>query len=550
MEIPREISAAEVDRPKMAPGEAASGETAVAAFGAEMEQTSFYGARQELVLQGAQDRVDASYAEAKIQERFEQEAEKYRLGLKGDYRNYAKQALLDRDAIQKEIQEDPILKNNPRLQSIIAPHFEHYAGHFQGVINTKYAVDLQQDGYVKHDHKIKELGQQASMIPAGPGRDAIFKEMDAVSNDFVKSNLLNPVHANLLVENEKKNVQEGYLLNLGKSNNPIDIQKAIDLAESKSSTDTDNIDPKSLAQMAGEFRSHLEVVKNKVDNETAMNTALGLMKNHHGDPSLALTELDSNTDMQKAMGANTYQKTRQLLRDHIEDTKEQQEHESGNISKDIMDKVKSGKLGEALHALDQNRDKMTKSDYEVMSNAITSEKKYLRMERREVDRDAREKRRDKGDEIFGTLMTDLMSGKKLNSVHDIYSQVPKGLSAEHANMLAAINDGKKDADFKLGTDVINDAFNNKILDATQRGKAMIDLQARQAKENLSGKALIDAANEIVHPHVEHWYNNLLDKVAGQGTKENQPAPIKSKSGKDMWKWPDGSFHYSPPPEKQ
>ena len=310
MEIPREISAAEVDRPKMAPGEAASGETAVAAFGAEMEQTSFYGARQELVLQGAQDRVDASYAEAKIQERFEQEAEKYRLGLKGDYRNYAKQALLDRDAIQKEIQEDPILKNNPRLQSIIAPHFEHYAGHFQGVINTKYAVDLQQDGYVQHDHKIKELGQQASMIPAGPGRDAIFKEMNAVSNDFVKSNLLNPVHANLLVENEKKGVQEGYLLNLGLSKNPVDSQKALDIIDSKDMANKDNIDPLKLQDIRARIEDHktrTEGLIEKKQTDLTVNAAVANAKQNFSvgqfvNYDQALKQYETDKDFQKQIG--------------------------------------------------------------------------------------------------------------------------------------------------------------------------------------------------------------------------------------------------------
>jgi hypothetical protein len=547
LEIPREVSAAEVDRPKMAPGEAASGEASVAAFGAEMEQTSFYGARQELVLQGAQDRVDASAVKSQIEDELETKAEAYQT--KPDYWNYQKYAAQDIEDLKKTIGENERIKDNPRLQSIISPYLEERGTHFKHVINAKYLGDLQKDGVVKLGGELNQLMHEASQFPAGKDRDDKFEEMDMVARDFQLSHLINPETVNKMLEGREKNVQESYITSKIGSQKPDEIKQGLDLLKGNNK-DTDKIDPEKKAIMTEKGEDRLEKVQNKVDNNNAMNVALGLIQSNHGDADLALAEFDKNIELQKQMGANTYQKTRQLLRDHIEDTKEKQEHESGNISKDIMDKIKSGKLGEALHALDQNRDKMTKSDYEVMSNAITSEKKYLRMERREVDRDAREKRRDKGDEIFGTLMTALMSGKKLNSVHDIYSQVPKGLSAEHANMLAAINDGKKDADFKLGTDVINDAFNNKILDATQRGKAMIDLQARQAKENLSGKALIDAANEIVHPHVEHWYNNLLDKVAGQGTKENQPAPIKSKSGKDMWKWPDGSFHYSPPPEKQ
>jgi hypothetical protein len=545
-EIPRSIDATPVDRPKMAPGEASQGEASVAALGAQMEQTAFYGAHVEEILQNAQDRVDASHLDAKYRDLFKAKEE----GLdKVSYRDYPKYAQESIDDITKEFQNDPIAKDNPRLQSLVSPRFEDHSRTFQHATHLRYVKELQQDGYAQYDTEMAKYEQDASKIPAGPGRDAIFKEMDVKSQDFVKSNLLNPEIVNRRLQAREKNVQEGWVLNLTRSQNPLDIQHGIDVLNAKESTDTDKIDPEKKSILSGQAEDRLEKVKNKVDNETAMNTALGLMKDNHSDPSLALAALNADTEMQKAMGANTYQKTRQLLNDHIEDTKRQQEEVSGKISKDIMDNIKGEKLGNAQQMLDQNRDKMTKGDYEVMSNAITSEKKYIRSEGREIARDARDKRREKGDEIFGSLMTKMMNGEKFNSVKDIYSQVPKGLSSEHANLLASINDGKKDADFKLGTDVINDAFNNKILDAGARGKALIDLQARQAKENLTGKALIDAANEIVHPHVEHWYSNLLDKIAdhGQG-KQTQSTPIKSKSGKDMWKWSDGSYHYSP--EKQ
>jgi hypothetical protein len=413
--------------------------------------------------------------------------------------------------------------------------------------------ELQQDGYAQFDKEMGKYEQDAAQLPAGPGRDAIIKEMDAKAQDFVKSNLLNPDIVNRRLQAREKNVQESYITNLTGGNNPVDIQHGIDILNAKDSTDTDKIDPEKKAIMKEKAEEHLEKVQNKVDNEKAMNVALGLIQSNHGDADLALAEFNKNTDLQKAMGANTYQKTRQLLKDHIEDTKEQQEHESGNISKDIMDKVKSGKLGEALHALDQNRDKMTKSDYEFMSNAITSEKKYMRSEKREKDRDAREIHRNQGDEIFGRLMTDMLNGKELDDIKDIYSQVPKGLSAGQAKMLQDINDGKKDPSFKQATNVVEDAFKSGMIDANKKGKILLDLNQKRTNENLTGDDLIEAATKMVKPHVEHWYTGLLDHAMDDFkgvNKKTPPAPIKDKFGKDYWKWPDGSYHYSPPPEQK
>ena len=64
-EIPRDIDAQPVERPKIDPAKDSMGARAVEGFADTVEQTAFYGAHQMAILQGAQDRVDASHLEAK-----------------------------------------------------------------------------------------------------------------------------------------------------------------------------------------------------------------------------------------------------------------------------------------------------------------------------------------------------------------------------------------------------------------------------------------------------------------------------------------------------
>ena len=372
MEIPREISAAEVDRPKMAPGEAASGETAVAAFGAEMEQTSFYGARQELVLQGAQDRVDASALEAKYRDMYETKAE----GLdKVPYRDYQKYAQQSIDEVTKEFQNDPIAKDNPRLQSLFSPHLEDYARTFQHATHLRYVKELQRDGYAQFDNEIGRYEQDAAQLPAGAGRDAIFKEMDAKAQDFVKSNLLNPDIVNRRLQAREKNVQESYITNLTGGNNPVDIQHGIDILNAKDSTDTDKIDPEKKAIMKEKAEEHLEKVQNKVDNEKAMNVALGLIQSNHGDADLALAEFNKNTDLQKAMGANTYQKTRQLLNDHIEDKDRFEKEEAKKEYEQASQAIIHRKYAEAEKIINNSKYLQKTGEGLTLTNAIRTRRK-------------------------------------------------------------------------------------------------------------------------------------------------------------------------------
>jgi hypothetical protein len=343
-EIPREISAEPVSQPKMAPGEASQGMGAVAAFGEQMEQSAFYGARQELVLQGAQDRVDASHLESKYRDMYEKKAEGLDQVPYRDIQKYTQQSI---DEVTKEFQNDPVAKDNPRLQNLFSSHLEDYSRTFQHATHMRYVKELQQDGYAQYDTEMARYEQDASKIPAGPGRDAIFKEMDSKSQDFIHSHLLNPEIVNRRLQAREKNVQEAHIINLTRSQNPVDIQHGIDVLNAKDSNDTDKIDPEKKAILTAQAEQHLEMVKNKVDNETAMNTALGLMKNNHNDPSLALAALNADTETQKAMGANTYQKTRQLLNDHIEDKDRFEKGEAKKETEKAIQLIVGRKYGEA-----------------------------------------------------------------------------------------------------------------------------------------------------------------------------------------------------------
>ena len=217
--------------------------------------------------------------------------------------------------------------------------------------------------------------QDAGNIPAGAGRDAIFKEMDAKAQDFVKSNLLNPDIVNRRLQAREKNVQESYITNLTGGNNPVDIQHGIDILNAKDSTDTDKIDPEKKAIMKEKAEEHLEKVQNKVDNEKAMNVALGLIQSNHGDADLALAEFNKNTDLQKAMGANTYQKTRQLLNDHIEDKDRFEKEEAKKEYEQASQAIIHRKYAEAEKIINNSKYLQKTGEGLTLTNAIRTWRK-------------------------------------------------------------------------------------------------------------------------------------------------------------------------------
>jgi hypothetical protein len=147
-----------------------------------------------------------------------------------------------------------------------------------------------------------------------------------------------------------------------------------------------------------------------------------------------------------------------------------------------------------------------------------AEARAARSERREALRDLRIEKAEKNEQIQGELYAKIANGEDV-STQDIYDQIPNGLLPTAARGLASdLQKIQKDPALKEGIKVI-DAFakhngfdTDKDKNATARGKAITDLREIVTSQGLKGKAIIDAANEIIGPKKESWLKGVIDQL--------------------------------------
>ena len=101
-----------------------------------------------------------------------------------------------------------------------------------------------------------------------------------------------------------------------------------------------------------------------------MHTANDLIQKNHNDPELALAELNSNRAMQERMGAPTYQKTRQLIRDHIEDLDRIQKEGVKKEAGDAIKLIVGRKYGDAAKLISNSKYLKNSPEALTLSNAI------------------------------------------------------------------------------------------------------------------------------------------------------------------------------------
>jgi len=458
-EIPRDIDAQPVERPKIDPAKASMGARAVEGFADTVEQTAFYGAHQMAILQGAQDRVDASHLEAKYKGMYAKLKDQYALGLKGNYRDYDKQSQQDIEDIYKEIHSDPILKDNPRLQAIFASHLEDYKRDFQHSVNLHYAVALQHDGNVQLADHIHQLGQQASQIPAGAGRDAIFDKMSLIGLDYQKSHLANPEHVQKLIDEEKKNVQESYLYNLGKSQNPIDVHHAIDLIDAKDNKDTDKIDPEKKAIMRGQFAEHenrLNGLIEKKQTDLTVNAAVANAKENFSvgkfvNYDQALKQYETDKDFQRNIGLTDangnldrkkLEEGRKVLKELQTDQDNQvtgqillESHKAWDKHKEINpDTIKLSDEFQGLSATGKEKllDKVAHENHEILSlrTKIRSEAKAEEREFKKQSHDRYSELTDNVEKLLGMSKQDV-DNEKVNLTNEDHKKLAREYEKLH-----------------------------------------------------------------------------------------------------------------------
>ena len=220
--------------------------------------------------------------------------------------------------------------------------------------------------------------------------------------------------------------------------------------------------------------------------------------------------------------------------------------ENGDITKDDI-------LTSGLRTSDQAR---------VISwwnTDIRNKRAEMRMqatEGRERRRELKQAIQEKSEAIAGTIYSSIANGDDV-SIEDIYNQIPQGLNPTTARGIAGgLKKLQKDPSIKDAIKVI-DTFakargfdSDPVKNVVARGNAINDLMTAQKDEGLTGKTLIDRAEQIVIPHKSSWIKGLLnsmfytggylDKIGGNVPQVATPAPVKTVTidGKE---YQDGDF---------
>jgi len=207
--------------------------------------------------------------------------------------------------------------------------------------------------------------------------------------------------------------------------------------------------------------------------------------------------------------------------------------ENGNVTKDDI-------FNSGLRTSDQARafswwNTKLRSDRGEM-RASLAEGRAARMEQKQLTQE-------KSEAIAGSIYTKLANGDDV-SVQDIYDQIPSGLLPTTARGIAGdLTKLQKDPAMKDAIKVI-DAFAKARgfdSDATKnlvgRGNAINDLMTAQKEEKLTGKALIDRAEQIVTPMKSNWLKNVLnsmfytggylDRIGGELKSPSPPVIIRT-----------------------
>ena len=348
----------------------------------------------------------------------------------------------------------------------------------------------------------------------------------------------------------EKNVQEGFLLNLGRSDDPAKIQQGLNMLEDKSS---DMIDPKAKAVMKAQFEDRLERVQNRLDGQAVLHTANGLL-HQYKDPELALANFDADMSLQEHMGLRNAEGVRTWLRDHITDQKTVMEKQSGEKVKDIMETVNGRQLSKARQMLTENRDNMTKTDFDICSNALRSEASAMRSEGSAARAESREKvtaerneKAAKSEQMRNDLGLQIIRGG-ITKASDIYAQIPNGLSTKDAHALASeIGTLRKDEQLRVTDKMITDyAWKQypKPEDVEKREQFIGRLHGDVRSAQKQGEDPAQYTDKIIEKSKKDSVHNALDKV-GSGLGGN----VKTTILPDGKKYKDGDIYIDPKGKK-
>lgn len=428
----------------MSPQIAGAAGAARAAAAKEMESTFQYGEHVSLLLQNAQDTVNLQTLEAKYRDRFEKKIEE--LKKNPDYQSYLHESATYSDVMKLEMQDDELVKNNPRLESKFSPKLEEYSTGFQKVVNNMYMFKLQQHGLIQHDELIRRKTQElASVEPGSPEYDHIYAGFKADEQEMFNHNLID---SEKIAKNDEKmqgEVQKYRQLNLI-NNNPT--QAIVELNDKKY---TDHIPIDMIPVLQERAERKYEAVKKHLEGQMVETQVEKSLSDNKNDPYLALSAFDSDKELIAKMGDNA-EKVRERLRGRASDSELVLKHQSSDTAKKIETEMVHDLVNHTDNARKlffENNGVLSPEDTSKLSGAFRAQDNAKRAQAasdRAVEASLRsasaaertaalQERKEASQKYFDKLLPDVVSGKT-EHVKEIYENVGPGkLNMEDADKL-------------------------------------------------------------------------------------------------------------------
>jgi hypothetical protein len=444
------------------------------------------------------------------------------------------------DKLKNKYEE--IYGNDPEIWNAVEPHINSKMEEVKHMATMKGIQLLNQDGQAKLDVRVEKYSQEIAQAPTPEYREALMNDADAVIQKSVSNHIITPAQGFKKQQDLRVGVEKTEVINAHRSSDLAEKDRVLNMIDNHEFKVLEGSEAGQvwLANTKGSIEKSREELQTKMDkkaDELSVNHSIASLEKDWTNPTDRRMDFDSvmkelntdqfrkdhglldengNPDRKRIEEVSNYFRGRQAEQDKLQ-TKEQKQYNG-----DIADAFAKGNFTQVHKMVVGAGDRLTAEQKESWTKTIEHEAREARSERREIRTEERQKNQDKSDAIFGDIANKIANNQISDPTVDIYGQIPKGLKAEKANLLHSMWKQDVDPNFRLGVDVINDAY-NATKDPVARGKAIQDLRSAMQKDNLKGKAIIDKANEIAHPQAQGAVSKWIDGIFGGG---KEPDPVR------------------------
>ena len=501
-----------------------------------------------------------------------------------DYENFPDTVQKTKNALHKELAEK---YKDPHIHAIAAGYLENKLNIYEKASHLRAVKLLTDDAKATTiEDSIRTSEAMGNPNSSQEDKQDILDDFKNKVQGYIDTGAMSRKDGEVFVNNLMKDSQKSEIIQLTKSTSLGDIDEGIRRLRDYKNNPYEYVSRTQRAEFLEAALNHRDTVENRFSQrkaDVAIDKSMSVLRRMFpDDPAHQISYIDkARTDDKQFLIDNGLagtdgipdNKTIDKLREQLNASQHAKEHDFDNTRVQIHEKIEDmfakKNYSGVLQTLKQNADKLKPEDADRLRREVRSEIRADRAEARagasegrESRREERERRLDTSAAEFGKILHEKVTTRQpIDVMKDIYEKVgPNGLTIEDANKLnAVVSKEQKDPKYKLGYDVIQKAYTNGAMDATQRGKALIEFHKKVDVEDASGDRVLDIANEIANPHKESWVkkviNNFLSDKKTPSITENKGSVTpsltvgkvytdaagnkatyrgKDKSGRDTW----------------